>query len=453
MGYDVVFPESELKFPYVLRHVWDHYTFKVAHGGRGGLKSHNFAQALLAKGTQTSLRILCCREIQKTLAESSMQLLEDWIKRLHYEDYYEVLKNEIRSRLNDTLFKFTGLREHTAHSIKSYEGFDIAWVEEAAPVRTRSWNLLIPTILRKKGSEIWVSFNPDDEDDYCYTRWVKPGWDKRAIVMRSGWRDAKRCGWWTEEMEIERLQTRELNEDLYQHIYEGKCRTAAGLLFKRKWFKRFKLGTQPKRMMLYMSSDYAVTDKDKVDKGHPPDFTEFGIFGIDENGDIWIIDWYYGQVDPRVWIAAAVKLLAKHGIKIWFEESGVIRRSQESAITRILNKKRHYVHREGLASAGSKAERALGFMALASMGHVYIPRGVPWAERLINQLCSFTGQDGRTDDGVDVCSLFSRGLDFVAEAARKPGKRKRIIPFTKEWLEANEEGEDDAERKREFYGT
>lgn len=449
-----IHPRRDVELPLKLLPILKPRRFKILYGGRGGAKSHSVAQALLMLGLRKSLRILCARETQKSLAESSKQLLEDYITILGLDDYYVVLKTEIRSRINGTIFKFTGLREHTAHSLKSFEGYDICWVEEAHAVTAHSWNILIPTIRKEtggpfgKGSEIWATYNPDDEKDYVHDRFVV-NIDPDALVIKVNWRDNP---WFGKIMNTERLRMKALNDDLYNHIWEGRCRTAAGLLFKRKWFKRYAMRELPRNLIKYLSSDYAVTDESKSKKGHPPDFTEFGVFGVDENGDIWILDWYSGQVDPKVWIAAAVKLITKHNLKLWFEETGVIRRSQDSAIDRILNRKRIFVHREGLPSAGAKAERALGFMALASMGHVHIPRGPAWAERLINQLCSFTGQDGRTDDGVDVCSLFSRGLDFVAVASRKTGKRKEIKPFTRAWFEQQEQADDVEERKRKFYG-
>lgn len=111
--------------------------FKVMHGGRGGGKSHTVAQVLLALGLQKPLRILCVREVQKSLAESSMQVIKDYIGRLGLGDYYDALKSEIRA-VNGTSFAFAGLQDHTAESIKSYEGVDIVWVEEAQSVSANS---------------------------------------------------------------------------------------------------------------------------------------------------------------------------------------------------------------------------------------------------------------------------------------------------------------------------
>ncbi|MBA4279307.1 hypothetical protein, partial [Ralstonia sp.] len=94
-----------------------------------------------------------------------------------------------------------------------------------------------------------------------------------------------------------------------------------------------------------------------------------------------------------------------------------------------------FVRRVPIASAGNKADRALGFAARASAGTVRLPTGQPWAERLINQLCAFSGQPGRTDDMVDVCSLFARGLDHALNARPEPAAQSRPQPGTMDWFD------------------
>ena len=122
-------------------------------GGRGGGKSHSVAAALLAMAASKKMRILCAREVQKSMRDSVHRLLKDQIERLGLGGFYLVLDNEIRGQ-NGSLFVFAGLQSHTVDSIKSFEGVDIVWVEEAHSVSKKSWDVLIPTI-RKDGSEIW----------------------------------------------------------------------------------------------------------------------------------------------------------------------------------------------------------------------------------------------------------------------------------------------------------
>jgi len=286
--------------------------------------------------------------------------------------------------------------------------------------------------------------NPNDEADYAYDRFITHT-DPNAVVVQINFRDNP---WFPPELEMERVQLKAINEDLYQHVWEGKCKSLAGLLFKRKWFKFY--DTLPKNLSVYMASDYAVTE---LDDDNSPDYTEHGIFGLNESGDLYAIDWWSGQEAPETWINAAVSLVGKHDPKIWFEEKGVILRALDAAIGKRLREKKTFIYRHALASAGSKAERALGFAARASAGAVYLPR-TEWATRLLNQLCSFTGQDGKVDDGVDVCSLIARGLDLMTNGRipAQDAKREAVKPFTVAHLEHMDRVEaDEQDRRRSFY--
>jgi PBSX family phage terminase large subunit len=193
-------PQIPIQIPAKLLPILRPRRFKIMHGGRGGAKSHTVAQVLLAMGMQRKLRILCGREVQKSLKESSQQLLLDYIERMGLGRYYRLVNGQIVG-CNGTLFSFTGLRAHTASSIKSFEGYDIVWVEEAQSVSEHSWNLLIPTILRTDGAEVWATFNSDSEEDYVYQRFVKHG-DADALVIEINWRDNP---WFNQAMYVERL--------------------------------------------------------------------------------------------------------------------------------------------------------------------------------------------------------------------------------------------------------
>lgn len=136
--------------------------YKIAFGGRGGAKSWTIAELLVVLASKHTLRILCAREIQKSITESVHQLLSDTITRLGLESIFTIQNNSIVCK-NGSEFIFAGLRTNVTE-IKSMEGIDICWVEEAQAVSKQSWKLLIPTI-RKAGSEIWISFNPDKKSD------------------------------------------------------------------------------------------------------------------------------------------------------------------------------------------------------------------------------------------------------------------------------------------------
>lgn len=207
-------------FPKKLKFLFQPARYKVAYGGRGSAKSWSFARALLLKGINKPLRILCAREIQKSIKDSVHQLLNDQINNLEITSKYNVQQTEINGT-NGTKFIFAGLSEQTVDTIKSYEGIDITWCEEAQVISERSWKILIPTI-RKEDSEIWVSLNPELESDPTYMRFVKnPAPD--SIVVMVNWRDNP---FFNEVMEKERQDCLTRFPNDYPNVWEGVCRPA-----------------------------------------------------------------------------------------------------------------------------------------------------------------------------------------------------------------------------------
>ena len=194
--------------------------YKAARGGRGSTKSWSFARALLIQGAAEPLRILCTREVQNSIKDSVHKLLKDQIAALGLGAFYRVLDTEIRG-VNGTEFLFSGLSTQTVDSIKSFEGIDRCWVEEGQSVQKRSWDILLPTI-RKPGSEVWVSYNPDLETDETHQRFTinpLPG----TISVDINWNDNP---WWSTELEKLRLHCKEHDPENYDNIWEGKCRPA-----------------------------------------------------------------------------------------------------------------------------------------------------------------------------------------------------------------------------------
>lgn len=173
------------KFPKKLECLFKPSRYKVLYGGRGGAKSWGVARALLILGRKSKIRVLCAREHQKSIKDSVYKLLSDQIKDMGMDDFYEVQTTVIKGK-NGTEFGFEGLRFNTTN-IKSWEGANYCWVEEAQSVSESSWDILIPTI-RAPGSEIWITFNPELEVDPTYQRFVvDPPPD--SIVVKIGWED------------------------------------------------------------------------------------------------------------------------------------------------------------------------------------------------------------------------------------------------------------------------
>ena len=390
---------------------------KIARGGRGSTKSWSIARILAIKGYKRPIRWLCCRESQSSIKQSSHRLLSDQIRALGLGRYYRITADGIYGT-NGTEFTFIGLKEHTSDNVKSYEAYDGAWIAEAQAISETSAEKLVPTI-RKPGSELWWDYNPENELDWIHQQAEQALKDEAAgivtdtLVVTINWMDNP---WFPQELQAERLKMLRISKEMHDHVYGGECRTKAGILFKREWFKFYDPRLRPQGMNYYLSSDYSGgPDPKRPDK--EPDFTEHGIFGVTGDDDIYITDWWFGQEDPGVWIDAWIGLISKYDPLAAFEEAGVILRSVNGAITRRMQETDTYTQRIELPSAGGKLERALGFAARASLGKVYLPSGTSWAMRLLNQLCAFTGRDGAQDDAVDVCSLFARGLNDVNVAS------------------------------------
>lgn len=220
---------AHLQLPQKLEGLRLPYRYKVLYGGRGGTKSWGIAGQLLIDGLSEALRIVCLREVQNSIKQSVYQLLVDTIDRLGLRYHYDVLEKEIRGK-NGTTFTFHGLSTLTADNIKSFEGADRAWVEEGQTVKKKSWKTLIPTI-RKPGSEIWVSFNPDLDTDDTWVRFVE-NTPPNTLLININYADNP---WPTKELtdEMEHLKRTDFEE--YENVWLGKCRAAAeGAIYKRE---------------------------------------------------------------------------------------------------------------------------------------------------------------------------------------------------------------------------
>ena len=190
--------------------------YKGAHGGRGSGKSHFFGELLVEEcQRQRGTLGVCIREVQKTLAQSSKRLVEDKIEALGVGSGFKVFTDKIETP-GDGLIIFQGMQDHNAESIKSLEGYRVAWVEEAQTLSARSLALLRPTI-RVEGSEIWFSWNPRRKSD-AVDEFLRLNRPDNAIVVKANWRDNP---WFPAVLQDERKLDLKLYPDRYDHIWEG----------------------------------------------------------------------------------------------------------------------------------------------------------------------------------------------------------------------------------------
>lgn len=207
--------------------------FKGAAGGRASGKSHRFAEAVvLAHVDDPDTNTVCIREIQKSLKFSAKRLIEDKIRKLKVSHLFEVTQNEIRRIAGNGIIIFQGMQDHTADSIKSLEGFNRCWVEEAQSLSARSMSLLIPTI-REPGSELWFSWNPEDEDDpveQLFANWQD---EDDMVCVSVNYQDNP---FLPDEMRIEAERHKRRDPETYAHVWEGEYNTISDAqVFKEKF--------------------------------------------------------------------------------------------------------------------------------------------------------------------------------------------------------------------------
>ncbi len=208
----------QIQTPRVFQPLLQPSRYKGAHGGRGSGKSHFFGELLIETCLSQPTRAVCLREVQKSIKESVKRLLEDKIISMGVTDAFDVMEAEIRCRMTGGLIIFQGMQNHTADSIKSLEGYDIAWGEEAHSFSQRSLDLLRPTI-RKPGSELWFSWNPDNEDDPIEKLLRGPNRVEDAIVVEANWRHNP---WFPEVLRKEMESDKARDSAKYMHVWEGQ---------------------------------------------------------------------------------------------------------------------------------------------------------------------------------------------------------------------------------------
>lgn len=203
--------------------------FKVAYGGRGSAKTRTFSTILVSNVLYFGWRVVCFREIMESIADSVYQEIVAEIERRGLEDQFDILKTEINCPGSGGCFRFSGIRANASRlntqKLKGFANFDAAWLEEANPVSSESWNALIPT-MRKGGSEIWVSFNPENPLEDTYQRFVaNPRYPEErdgaayCIVRKINFTDNPR---FPKELADDADLMRQSDPELYRYVYLGE---------------------------------------------------------------------------------------------------------------------------------------------------------------------------------------------------------------------------------------
>lgn len=223
-----------IQLPPYAEKLFDPYRYKVLHGGRGSGKSYTVARTLLIRAAASKRRVLCAREFQNSITESVHKLLSDQAEELGLQNFFHIGNHSIVGE-NGSDFIFRGVRMNV-NSIKSMVGLTDLWLEEAHTISQMSWDVLIPTI-REPGSEIWVTFNPDQEDDPTYKMFLdkegNPIERDDALVLKVNWQDNP---WFPDVLEKEKNHLFKVNPDLAMHVWEGQIRkNSDSQIFRHKW--------------------------------------------------------------------------------------------------------------------------------------------------------------------------------------------------------------------------
>lgn len=197
-------------------------------------------------------------------------------------------------------------------------------------------------------------------------------------------------------------------------LYQQRPRPDEGNQFESEWFNWYDEGELPSRLNYYGASDYAVTQKSLNTN---PDWSEHGIAGVDDDGGLWLTDWWSGQDTSDVTVGASLTLAKTWKPDMWFGERGVIEKAIGPLRNRLMRERKTWVYLSLLPSVTDKVSKVAAFRALAQAGKVHLPRNKQWAIDLRDQLVAFTGLPGGRDDKVDVCGMFGRGIDQVRDAA------------------------------------
>ena len=192
-----------------------HYRNKLYYGGRAGGKSYAFADSLLLLARKKTVFVACVREVQNSIKDSVYKLLKD---RADYYGFDEFVfyEDRIENAVTGSKFIFKGLKDQNSQNIKSLEGVDICWIEEAQSISAKSWEILNPTI-RKEGSEIWISMNREEEHDPIWKA-VAVTPDERTLVVKVNYTDNPYC---PEEMVYLAEKCKNESPDDYEHIWLG----------------------------------------------------------------------------------------------------------------------------------------------------------------------------------------------------------------------------------------
>ena len=396
------------------------HRYKAFHGGRGSAKSHSFAKALISQAYNADkmhkpIRILCAREIQRSIKDSVKLLLDDQIKFLGLQSHFTSLQNEIRGEGGST-FLFAGLGQLTTDQIKSMEGIDRCWIEEAQTISQRSLEVLIPTI-RHPGSELWFSWNPrnaNDPVDKLFRGEVTP---QNAVIKKVNY-DSNQ--FFPSELNEERKFDKEQKRDRYAHIWLGEYEpTAVGAIWDRQTFHQNRRDEVPEMGRIVVSVDPAISSEAKSN--------EHGIIvcGLGSDSRGYLLDDVSKQGTPSQWANRAIAVYDK-----WEADAVVIEVNQGGDMVRhTLESIRPGIPIVEVRATRGKHIRAEPISSLYSLGRISHVGTFPELE---DQMCQMTAGGYSGDGSPDRVDAMVWGFTHLfPKMVQRPSKpAKRLVPYS-----------------------
>lgn len=413
-----------LDTPRVFLPLLERSRYKGAWGGRGSGKSHFFAELLVEYAlSKQNFRAVCVREVQKSLKESVKRLVEDKIRAMGVAEHFNILNDQIGTPGGGVIL-FQGMQDHTAESIKSLEGMDVAWVEEAQTLSARSLEMLRPTI-RSAGSELWFSWNPRSAQDPVdqMLRGLEP--PKGAIVVKANWSDNP---FFPAELADEREDDYRKKPGRYLHIWEGAYEPmAVGAIWDRNVLHSCRVTEAPTLKRIVVAIDPATSSE--------PGSDEHGIIvaGVGEDQRGYVLEDATLKGTPQAWAQQAVRMY-----DAFDADAIIIERNQGGDMCRhTLQSVRPNIRIIEVTATRGKHVRAEPISALYHLGKVSHVGTYPELEQ---QMCQMTAAGYEGDGSPDRCDALVWALTelfpSVIKKAQKAAPTIKRAPISSGWMGA-----------------
>ncbi len=374
--------------------------YKVYYGGRGGGKSVAFAIAILIRCIQEKTQVLCTREFQNSIQDSVHRTFTKWIDIMGVSSHFEIQNNVIKC-FNGSVISFQGLKRNIT-SIKSMEGIDICWCEEAENISAESWEILIPTI-RQENSQIWISFNPRREDDPTYEMFVLNP-PKDIILRKVCWQDNP---FFPNVLDQERLACKERYPNKYRWIWDGECQQGDDdALWKHQDFVRVDGSGSIKEIIERYGIWYIAIGVDPaVSYSERSDSTGIVVAGIGRDNPIYVLADLTIHTEVNEWIHLLHNTYARYGADIILAEKN---QGGDLIQNNLKHISRHFKY-EGVTASKDKISRANEITFLYEEGLV---KHVGELTELEYEMCTYTG--GKNEKSPDRLDALVHVLKYLS---------------------------------------